>query len=337
MELFDCTLRDGGNVLGNGFPAELTTLMLHGLVDCGIRYIEYGNANGMGAGEEQGKTAPLTDAAYLALAKPLVDKARLGMFFGAGNATDARVEAAAANGLSFLRVGANAGDGDKARRAVELVKKYKLEACYSLMKAYVLSPDALADEAARLQDMGVDMVTIMDSAGTMMPDEVSCYVEKMVRRVDIPVGFHGHNNLGLSVSNAVAAFREGASIIDCGLMGMARSAGNLATEIAVAVFDRLGIRTADLNSLLRFIDEKLAPAMEKHGYKPPVVPLDLVFGLAGCHSSNTAALLEASKEFGVDVFRLTMSVSAENRKNPSKDLIREHAHKLAAGVLATCD
>jgi isopropylmalate/homocitrate/citramalate synthase len=205
------------------------------------------------------------------------------------------------------------------------------------MKAYVLSPDALADEAARLQDMGVDMVTIMDSAGTMMPDEVSCYVEKMVRRVDIPVGFHGHNNLGLSVSNAIAAFREGASIIDCGLMGMARSAGNLATEIAVAVFDRLGIRTADLNSLLRFIDEKLAPAMEKHGYKPPVVPLDLVFGLAGCHSSNTAALLEASKEFGVDVFLLTMSVSAENRKNPSKDLIREHAHKLAAGVLATCD
>ena len=113
-------------------------------------------------------------------------------------------------------------------------------------------------------------------------------------------------------------------------MGMARSAGNLATEIAVAVFDRLGVRTADLNVLLRFIDEKLAPAMEKHNYRAPVVPLDLVFGLAGCHSSNTAALREASKEYGVDIFRLTMAVSAENRKNPSKDLIKQHASKLAA-------
>lgn len=330
MELFDCTLRDGGNVLGNGFPADLTVLMLEGLVDCGVRYIEYGNANGIGAGEEQGKVAPLTDAEYMGLAKPLVGKARLGMFILAGNATEARVAAAAEAGLSFLRVGANAGDADKARQAVELVKKHKLEACYSLMKAYVLSPDALADEAARLQDMGVDMVTIMDSAGTMMPDEVSSYVNRMVRRVSIPVGFHGHNNLGMSVPNAVAAFREGAAIIDCGLMGMARSAGNLATEIAVAVFDRLGVRTADLNVLLRFIDEKLAPAMEKHNYRASVVPLDLVFGLAGCHSSNTAALREASKEYGVDIFRLTMAVSAENRKNPSKDLIKQHAHKLAA-------
>ena len=65
MELFDCTLRDGGNVLGNGFPADLTELMLKGLVDCGVRYIEYGNANGIGAGEEQGKVAPLTDAQYM--------------------------------------------------------------------------------------------------------------------------------------------------------------------------------------------------------------------------------------------------------------------------------
>ena len=93
--------------------------------------------------------------------------------------------------------------------------------------------------------MGLDFITIMDSAGTMSPDEVKAYVSRMVRRVSIPVGFHGHDNLGLSVADAVAAYREGAEIIDCGLMGMARSAGNLATEMAVAVFERLGIRTAD--------------------------------------------------------------------------------------------
>ena len=32
MQLFDCTLRDGGNVLGNGFPADLTVMMIDGLI-----------------------------------------------------------------------------------------------------------------------------------------------------------------------------------------------------------------------------------------------------------------------------------------------------------------
>lgn len=42
MQLFDCTLRDGGNVLGNGFPADLTVMMIDGLIRNGIRFIEYG-------------------------------------------------------------------------------------------------------------------------------------------------------------------------------------------------------------------------------------------------------------------------------------------------------
>ena len=79
MQLFDCTLRDGGNVLGNGFTAELTTMMIQGLVENGIPYIEYGNANGIGAYEDLNKNKALTDEEYLALAAPWKDKAKLGM------------------------------------------------------------------------------------------------------------------------------------------------------------------------------------------------------------------------------------------------------------------
>ena len=44
MKIMDCTLRDGANVLGNGFPRELTEMMLRGLVNNGVSIIEYGNA-----------------------------------------------------------------------------------------------------------------------------------------------------------------------------------------------------------------------------------------------------------------------------------------------------
>ena len=77
MKIMDCTLRDGANVLGNGFPRELTEMMLRGLVNNGVSIIEYGNAKGIGAYEVSGAVAPLTDDEYLELASPLIGKAEI--------------------------------------------------------------------------------------------------------------------------------------------------------------------------------------------------------------------------------------------------------------------
>ena len=59
MNLFDCTLRDGANVVGNGFSRELTLSMIEGLIENGITEIEFGNAKGLGAAETLGAEAPL--------------------------------------------------------------------------------------------------------------------------------------------------------------------------------------------------------------------------------------------------------------------------------------
>lgn len=125
-------------------------------------------------------------------------------------------------------------------QAVSLVKEAGLTCRYSLMKGYILSPAALAQEARMLQDAGVDRITIMDSAGTMFPEQAADYVKALKDAVTIPVGFHGHSNLGLSQANALAAAAAGADEIDCGLLGMARSAGNCATELAAATLQRAG-------------------------------------------------------------------------------------------------
>ena len=49
VKLMDCTLRDGANVVGKGFSAQLTDLMLDGLTACQIPIIEFANAGGIGA------------------------------------------------------------------------------------------------------------------------------------------------------------------------------------------------------------------------------------------------------------------------------------------------
>ncbi len=48
------------------------------------------------------------------------------------------------------------------------------------MKAYILTPDELAEQGKAGGGRGLDEFTIMDSAGTMLPDEVAAYTEKVV-------------------------------------------------------------------------------------------------------------------------------------------------------------
>ncbi len=330
VKLMDCTLRDGANVVGKGFDAEITDMVLDGLTKAGVPIIELGNAGGIGAYEVAGFTAAETDDTYLEIAKKYMGKgSELGMFLNAKRYRGSNVLKAKEAGLDFLRVGADAGDAEISIRPVNEIKEAGLKAFYSLMKAYLLTPDGLAEEAKKLEAAGLDEITIMDSAGTMTPEQVAEYTKKLKAAVKIPVAFHCHNNLGLSAANAIAAYENGADILDCGLMGMARSAGNLATEICVAIMQRYGeMKDIDLFGMLDFIENRLQPAMVKHSYHNPVTPLDLTLGISGCHSSFLKLFKTVAAEKNVNLFRLICEVSAVNQKNPNEELIREIAAKL---------
>lgn len=331
VTLMDCTLRDGANIVGKGFDSEITDMILDGLTSCGVPVIEFGNAGGIGAYEVAGFTQALPDNEYLDIAQKYLNRgSELGMFLNAKRYREENVKIAKERGLSFLRVGADAGELEISIAPIKCIKKYGLKAFYSLMKAYILTPDELAEEAKALEDAGLDQITIMDSAGTMLPDQAAEYTEKLVKTVSIPVAFHCHNNLGLSAANALAAYKNGAKILDCGLMGMARSAGNLATEVCVGMMQRYGeLKNIDLYKMLDFIEKRLMPAMEKHKYYNSITPLDLTLGISGCHSSFVKTFRAIAEEKKINLFRLIVEVSKINRKNPSEDLIMETAEKIA--------
>ena len=329
MNLFDNTLRDGGNVVGHGFNEELTISMVKNLLACGIEDIELGNCKGIGAYEQLNANKAPSDDRYLEILQPYLPKGRIGMFMLASCAREENAKKAADGGLHFLRVGANAGDGAGSVAAVKMVKKAGLVCRYSLMKAYVLTPEELAEEARMLADAGVDKITIMDSAGTMFPQDAAAYVKALKSVLTIPVGFHGHSNLGLSQANALAAVAAGADEIDCGLLGMARSAGNCATELAAATLQKEGyLPQVDLYRLLDYLDTELIPAMDAYHYHVAVKPTDMILGLAGCHSNYLPLFETVAKDAGVSLRRLIMEVSATDRKSPSERLIRDTAAAL---------
>ena len=328
MKIMDCTLRDGANVVGNGFSPELTKMMIEGLLRSNIRIIEMGNAKGLGA-TEKGSPAPISDVAYLDLIHPYLGQAEIGMFLNAKRFEADNVAMAADKGISFLRLGADAGAGASTYEKAAVIKQHGIKVRYSLMKAYLLTPEELAEEAAGLEAHGVDEVTIMDSAGTMHPADAGAYVEALKARVKIPVGFHCHSNLGLSAANALAAAEHGADILDCGLLGMARSAGNMPTELAVALMHQQGkALDVDLYKLLEFEDQELIPAMEKEGYHAPLKPKDLILGYSGAHSSFMRTFKAVAQDCGVDLYHLIVETSKVDRKSPSEDLMRQVAAQI---------
>ena len=96
-------------MVGNGFSADLTQLMLQGLTTNHYPIIEFGNAKGIGA-SDKGFPAPLSDEEYLKLAQPFLNKDEIGMFLNAKRYEAANLELAASYNLGFFRCGSNAGD-----------------------------------------------------------------------------------------------------------------------------------------------------------------------------------------------------------------------------------
>ena len=95
MILMDCTLRDGANVVGKGFDAKLTKMMIEGLIKSNIKIIEMGNCLGIGAYEADNSISPLDDQEYLDLVQPYLDKAEIGMFIGVKNTSEKNIAKAA--------------------------------------------------------------------------------------------------------------------------------------------------------------------------------------------------------------------------------------------------
>ena len=79
------------------------------------------------------------------------------------------IKLAAQKGLGFLRVGINAGDSAKAKDLIKEIRGCGIKVRTSLMKGYILLQMNWLRKHCPLERYGAQAVTIMDSAGYMLP------------------------------------------------------------------------------------------------------------------------------------------------------------------------
>jgi 4-hydroxy-2-oxovalerate aldolase len=326
--ILDTTLRDGSYAINFQFTARDTAIIAGQLEQAGFELIEIGHGVGLGASQRNYGTAAETDEAYLAAAADTLKQAMWGMFCIPGVAELSDVDLAAAYGMKFIRVGTDVKDVPASQTFIERAKKYGMFVCANYMKSYAVDPREFARNAKLSESYGADVVYVVDSAGGMLTRDMEGYFRAVQETCGIGTGFHGHDNLGLSVANAVRAVELGVDIIDCSLQGMGRSAGNTPTELFIVVMDRLGVALGYDPLRVMDIGEKyIKPLIQHDGLNS----LDIVSGYAQFHSSYMGIIREFSSKFGVDPRKLIIALCERDRVNAPRALIEELARSLNAG------
>ena len=112
-----------------------------------------------------------------------------------------------------------------------------------------------ADEILEIAELGVSRgatrITVYDTNGSTEPFALRTLLDQLVSTTDLPVFFHGHNDLGLAVANSWAAVTAGAAGLDVTINGLGDRAGNASLEQLVLLLHLQGVETGIEASQLR--------------------------------------------------------------------------------------
>lgn len=312
MNILDTTIRDGSYAVDFQFSCKDVRDLVARSEKIGIRYIEIGHGMGLNASSAEHGIALHTDLEYMEAAR----QARLGFFCIPGIARLKDLETAKENGMGFIRVGVDACEYEKALPYVKEACSIGMEVFINFMKTYTIEPEQFAAYAGAAYDMGVKAAYIVDSAGCMEAGEIGRYIDAVRAEKKIALGFHGHDNLGLAVSNTVYCVERGIEFIDCSFQGLGRSMGNASMEQVAMVLDKKGYETGfDIPKVLEYGYAGLKDISSEKLTNP----LDYMCGYAGFHSGFMKYIYQCCGQKTVDPLRLMLLYSRISRNRLDYD------------------
>lgn len=135
--------------------------------------------------------------------------------------------------------------------------------------AGVTDPNDAIAVAKRLLDLGCDEISIADTIGHAVPDEVDRLLDLAIGSIPLEkLALHLHDTGGRALDNVDAALRHGVTIFDSAAGGMGGcpyapgAPGNLGTEALVRHLERRGIATGiDADAVTRAVDDLVREAV----------------------------------------------------------------------------
>jgi 4-hydroxy 2-oxovalerate aldolase len=329
VRVTDTCLRDGSHAKRHQFTEADVRSIVSALDDAGMPVIEVTHGDGLG-GSSFNYGFSLVDERILM--KAAVDQARTAkiaalMLPGLGTKDD--IAAAHDLGVSVVRIATHCTEADISEQHFAMARQLGLETVGFLMMAHTASPEVLAQQGRIMADAGCQCVYVVDSAGAMILDDVSDRVEAVVDELgaDAQVGFHGHENLSLSLANTIVAIRAGAVQVDGSTRRFGAGAGNTSCEALAAVTEKLRIRTGlDVLKMIDVAEDVVRPVMDD---ECSLDRLALVMGYSGVYSSFLRHAYRAAERYGVSGADILLECGRRRLVGGQEDQIIQIASLLA--------
>ncbi|MEH6941306.1 4-hydroxy-2-oxovalerate aldolase [Bacillus sp. JJ722] len=323
----EVALRDGSHAVRHQYTVDQVTKIAKGLDEANIPYIEVSHGDGLGGSSLQYGLSRTNEMELIEAAAASVKKAKISVLLIPGIGTKPELKEAARLGAKMARIATHVTEADVAPQHIALAKELGMETVGFLMMSHMAPTAKLVEQALLMEKYGADTVYVVDSAGALLPDEVSEKIHALKNNLSVQIGFHGHNNLSLAMGNTLAAIQAGATRIDGSIRCLGAGAGNTQTEVLAAVLDKLGITTGiDFYKLMDIAENIVAPILEK----PQEITKDsLILGYAGVYSSFLLHAQKAAEKFEIDSRDILVKLGQLKVVGGQEDMIFDIAAEIA--------
>lgn len=324
----DTTMRDGSHALKHSYTVEQVTSIAKALDESHVPLIELSHGDGLGGSSYTYGFSKVNEFELLRAAGKVIKNGKLTVLLLPGIGTIADLKRARDCGAQAVRVATHVTEGDVSAQHMKAAKELNMMAVGFLMMAHMASPEKIAEEAKKMESYGADYINLADSAGYLMPDDVKLRIEAVKNAVQIPVGFHAHNNLGMAVANSLMAVQAGASYVDATLCGLGAGAGNTQIEVLAGVLKRNGYETGlDFYRLMDTAEQLVRPMM----LRPQVVDSgSLMLGYTGVYSSFLLHVYNAAEKYRLEPRDIMVELGKRKMVGGQEDMIVDVAYQLAS-------
>ncbi|WP_226037529.1 4-hydroxy-2-oxovalerate aldolase [Aquibacillus saliphilus] len=333
LEIVDVTLRDGSHAMKHAFTVEQVRQTARGLDRAGVHYFEVSHGDGLGGSSLQYGLSKTEELKLIEAAVDECQTADVSVLLIPGIGTKIDLENAVKAGAKMVRVATHVTEADVAAQHISLGRELGLKTVGFLMMAHMASTEKIVEQAKLFESYGAEIVYVTDSAGALLPHDVTEKISALKQALSCEIGFHGHNNLSMAMPNTIAAVKAGATYIDGSLRCLGAGSGNTQTEVMVAVLEKLGYQTGmSLYETLDVANKVVAGFMQR---PQEITGSSLILGYSGVYSSFLLHSQVASEKFGVDERDLLVELGKMKTVGGQEDLIYEVAARLKEAKKST--
>ncbi len=262
IKVLDATLRDGGLCNNFAFSDEFACALYAMNIAAGVDYMEMGYkaSKALFDPEKLGKYKFCDEQDLRKIVGENRTEMKLSVMADVGR-TDFKKDIVAKKEsvIDMVRVACYINEIPAAIQMIEHCKKLGYETCANVMAVSKARDAEIADALDMLGRSPVDVIYLVDSYGSLYPEQVAKLTLQYLEageKYKKSIGVHAHNNQQLAFGNTIEAASWGASYLDATVNGMGRGAGNCSSELLLGFLKNPKFH---IEPVLRFISEYMLP------------------------------------------------------------------------------